>query len=107
MQRKTLRALSLTLILVLALGLLVGCGQATLTSAKSDLTANQAAELIYHDLTYHGIAVGKVSVTNLTFSDRNTAVADVAYVTSEGNNLSQKVGLKKISGQWEIQDHQH
>lgn len=107
MQRKTIRALSLSLIFVLALGLMVGCGQTALTSAKSDLTANQAAELIYHDLTYHGIGVGKVSVTNLTFSDRTTAMADVSYVTSEGKNLSQKVALKKISGQWEIPDHLH
>lgn len=107
MQGKTLRVLSLTLIFILAFGFLVGCGQAAVTTAKSDLTANQAAELIYHDLTYHGIGVGKVSVTNLTFSDRNTAVADVTYVTAEGKNLSQKVPLKKISGQWEIPDHQH
>lgn len=107
MPKKTLRALCLTLIFVLALGLIVGCGQAALTSAKSDLTANQAAELIYHDLTYHGIGVGKVSVTHLTFSDRNTAVADVTYLTAEGKNLSQKVPLKKISGEWEIPDHQH
>lgn len=107
MQRKALRALGLTLIFVFALGLLVGCGQTTPTSAKSDLTANQAAELIYYDLTYHGIGVGKVSVTNLTFSDRNNAVVDVTYVTAEGKNLSQKVTFKKISGQWEIPNHQH
>ena len=107
MKRTVLRAFGLMFILVLALGLLVGCGQTTPASAKSDLTANQAAEIIFHDLSYHGISVGKVSVTNLSFSDKNNAVAAVTYVTAEGKNVTQKVTLKKISGQWEIPDHEH
>jgi len=107
-QKKALRTLlGLALIFALASGLLVGCSQTALTSAKSDLTANQAAELIYNDLTYHGNGIGKVSVTNLTFSDRTTAMADVTYVTAEGKNSTQKVTLKKMNGQWEIQGHQH
>lgn len=107
MQRKALRTISLILILLLTIGLLVGCGQTVLTSTKSDLTANQTAELVYNDLTYHGISVGKVSVTNLTFSDRTTATADVTYANAEGKNSSQKVTLKKVNGLWEIQGHGH
>ncbi len=108
MHRKTLRTISsLGLIFLLTIGLLMGCGQTTLTSTKSDLTANQAAELVYNDLTYHGIGIGKVSVTNLTFSDRTTATADVTYATADGKNSSQKVTLKKVTGLWEIQGHEH
>lgn len=108
MHRKPLRnILSVALILLLTIGLLLGCGQTSLTSTKSDLTANQAAELVYNDLTYHGIGIGKVSVTNLTFSDPTTATADVTYATADGKNSSQKVTLKKVNGLWEILGHEH
>lgn len=107
MKRTNLRTLSLSLILTLVLGLLIGCGQTTPATAKSDLTANQAAEIIFHDLSYHGISVGKVSVTNLSFSDRNTAVAAVTYITAEGKNVTQMVTLKKLNEQWKIPDHDH
>jgi hypothetical protein len=108
MHRKALQTLlTLTLMFVLSIGLVVGCAQSVPTVANKDLTASQAAEIIYHDLSHHGVSVGKVSVTNLTFSDRNTAVAAVTYVTAEGKNVTQKVTLQKISGQWVIPDHQH
>lgn len=99
--------LGLTLIITLSLGIMTGCAETAPASAKSDLTANQAAEIIYHDLSYHGVSVGKVSVTELSFSDRNTAQANVSYVTAEGKNLTQKVTFKKVSGEWVIPDHQH
>jgi hypothetical protein len=105
-QTKVFRVLSLTFIFMLTLALL-GCGQIAPASAKGDLTANQAAEIIYHDLNYHGTSVGKVSVTSLRFSDRNSAIAEVTYVTAEGKSLTQNVAMKKISGQWGIPDHQH
>lgn len=107
MKRKALRALGVTLISVLVFVLLTGCSQTALTSAKGDLTANQAAEIIYQDLTYHGVSVGKVSVSNLTFTDRDSGEATVTYVTAEGKNMSQIVPLKKVNGQWEILDHHH
>lgn len=107
MKKKFVKILNLLLLLALALGLLVGCNQTTPASAKYDLTANQAAEIIFHDLSYHGVSVGKVDVSNLSFSDKNTAVASVTYTTAEGKSLTQMVPLKKVNGLWEIPDHKH
>lgn len=86
---------------------IVGCRATTPTTAQSDLTPNQAAELIYHDLTFHGISVDKVNVTSCVFKDRNTAIVEVTYLTVDRKNISQKATLVKENGQWLIEDHSH
>lgn len=86
---------------------IVGCRETAPTTAKSDLTPNKAAELIYHDLTFHGIGVDKVNVTSCIFTDLNTAVVEVTYLTVDGRNVSQKVPIVKENGQWLIEDHSH
>lgn len=108
MLSKSFKVFGQTLILMMIFGLLGGCAQSEPTSAQGDLTANQAAEIIYNDLTYHGISVQKINVSSLTFTDSNTAEALTAIITADGNTANQKVILKKAaSGQWGISDHQH
>ncbi|AFM00633.1 MULTISPECIES: DUF4878 domain-containing protein [Desulfitobacterium] len=94
--------------LMLFMGFLIaGCGATTPTAAQSDLTPNQAAELVYHDLSFHNIGVEKVNVTQCTFKDARTAVVAVTYLTLDGRNISQNVTLIKLNGQWQIDGHDH
>ncbi|AGA69400.1 hypothetical protein Desdi_1952 [Desulfitobacterium dichloroeliminans LMG P-21439] len=107
MYKKSVKITGWVLLMLFLALLMVGCGAATLTTAKSELTPNQAAELIYHDLTFHGVGVEKVNVTSCVFKDRNTTVVDATYTTEDGKNISQKVTLVRENGQWLIPDHDH
>ncbi len=98
-----------TLVYGLLLGflamLITGCS--SISTTNKDLSAQEAAKIIYQDLTYHQIPVEKVEVTKLTFQDSKTAKAEVTYTTKEGKNITHLVNLSKSDGRWIIIDHEH
>ena len=94
------------LVLLLAF-FIVGCRASSPTSSPTDLSPSQAAEIIYNDLSFHGIRVDKVTVASCVFKDRNTALVEATYTTQDGKNFSQKVTLVKENGKWLIEDHSH
>lgn len=87
--------------------LMNGCGATKPTAAKNNLTPNQAAELVYQDLTYHGVRVVKVDITNMAFKDSNTALLDASFLTADGRNIQEKITLIKENEKWSILDHDH
>ena len=106
MFKKSEKLIGICLVLLLVF-FVAGCGKATPTTANSDLKPNQAAELVYHDLTYHGVGVDKVDVTGCVFKDSKTALVDVTYQTVDGKSISQKVTIIKKNGKWLIEEHDH
>jgi len=99
--------LALFLALIFATLILGGCANSTTTSAKNSFTADQAAELIYHDLIHHGLKVQKVDVSNFTYQDSKTITIDVTYQTGDGRIYAQKATLILENGQWQIKNHDH
>lgn len=93
------------LLLGLLAMLITGCG--SISTSNKDLSAQEAAKIIYQDLAYHQVSVEKVNVTKLSFQDSNTAKADVTYTTKEGKNMTQLVNLIKKDGRWVIIEHEH
>ncbi|MEL1135943.1 DUF4878 domain-containing protein [Desulfitobacterium sp. THU1] len=107
MQKTSKKITGLVFLMLFLTMLLVGCGTTTPTTAKSDLNPDQAAKLIYQDLTFHGVNVEKVNVSSCVFKDRNTAVIDATYTTVDGRNISQNMTMVKANDQWQILDHDH
>lgn len=87
--------------------LITSCGATKPTTAKNNLTPNQAAELVYRDLAYHGVRVVKVDITNMAFKDSNTALVDASFLTADGRIIPEKITLIKESGKWSVLDHDH
>ena len=105
---KSKKLFAITLFFLFLMGLVTGCSQTASTNTiTGDLTANQAAQIVYEDLSFHGVSVEKVNVTDLSFTSPNNAYAKVTYVKADGKTENQMISFTKVNDQWQIPDHHH